>query len=76
MSGRARTPWMSVAFIDEVGDAKCALPLVGSSTLPPPLRLLPEFLGYRLQTSVTNATVEDSTAGLGQTLRTERPLVG
>ena len=30
----------------------------------------------RLQTSMTRATVEDSTAGLGQTLRTGRPLVG
>ena len=29
-----------------------------------------EFFGRRLQTSMTRATVEDSTAGLGQTLRT------
>ena len=36
----------------------------------------PEFFGHRLQTSMTRATVEDSTAGLGQILRTGRPLVG
>ena len=35
-----------------------------------------EFLGRRLQTSMTHATVEASTAGLGQTVRTKRPLVG
>ena len=34
------------------------------------------FLGHRLQTLMTRATVEDSTAGLGQTLRTGRLLVG
>ena len=34
-----------------------------------------EFLGHRLQTSMTRATV-DSTASLGETLRTGRPLVG
>ena len=38
--------------------------------------LTPEFFGHRLQTSMTRATVEESTAGLGQTLRTGRPLVG
>ena len=37
---------------------------------------IPEFLGRRLQTSMTRATVEASTAGLGQTVRTKRPLVG
>ena len=31
-----------------------------------------EFFGHRRQTSMTRATVEDSTAGLGQTLRTGR----
>ena len=36
----------------------------------------PEFFGHRLQTSTIRATVEDSTAGLGQSLRTGRPLVG
>ena len=36
----------------------------------------PEFFGHRLQTSMTRATEEDSTAGLGQTLRTGRRLVG
>ena len=46
-----------------------AFPLVGSSEPP-------EFFGHRLQSSMTRATVEDSTAGLGQTLRTGRPLVG
>ena len=35
-----------------------------------------EFLNRRLQTSMTRATVEDSTAGLGQTLRTRRLVVG
>ena len=44
-------------------------PSVGSSEPP-------EFFGHRLQTSMTPATVEDSTAGLGQTLRTGHPLVG
>ena len=37
----------------------------------------PEYFSHRLQqTSMTRATVEDSTAGRGQTLRTRRPLVG
>ena len=36
----------------------------------------PEFFGHRLQNSMTSATVEDRTAGLGQTLRTGRPLFG
>ena len=45
------------------------LPLVVSSESP-------EFFGHRLQTSMARATVEDSTAGLGQTIRTGRPLVG
>ena len=36
----------------------------------------PEFLGHRLQTSMTRATVEGSTRGLGQTLRTGRSLIG
>ena len=35
-----------------------------------------KFFGHRLQISMTRATAEDSTAGLGQTLRTGRPLVG
>ena len=35
-----------------------------------------EFFGHRLQTSMTRATAEDSTAGLGQTSRTGRALVG
>ena len=34
----------------------------------------PEFFGHRLRTSMTSATVEDSTAG--RTLRTGRPPVG
>ena len=46
-----------------------ALPSVGSSE---PL----ECSGHRLRTSMTRATVEDSTAGLGQTLRSERAVVG
>ena len=37
---------------------------------------VPEFFGRRLQTSMTRATVEESTAGLRQTLRTGRLLVG
>ena len=40
-----------------------ALPPVGSSEPP-------EFFGHRLQTSMSRATVVDSTAGPGQTLRT------
>ena len=36
----------------------------------------PEFFGRRFQTSMTRATVEESTAGLGQPLRAGRPLVG
>ena len=36
----------------------------------------PEFFGHRLQTSRTHETVEESTAGLGQSFRTGRPLVG
>ena len=36
----------------------------------------PEFFSHRLQTSVTRETVEDSMACVGQTLRTERLLVG
>ena len=36
----------------------------------------PEFFDHRLQTSMTRATVEDSTTGPGQTFRTGRPLVG
>ena len=36
----------------------------------------PEFFGHRLQTLMTCARAEDSTTGLGQTLRTRRPLVG
>ena len=36
----------------------------------------PEFFRCRFQTSMDRATVEDSTAGLGQLLRTGRPLVG
>ena len=39
-----------------------ALPPVESSEPP-------EFLGHRLQTSMTRAIVEDSTAGLGRTSR-------
>ena len=47
-----------------------------SEALPPVGELgIPEFFGRRLHTSMTPATVEDSTAGLGQTLRTGRPLV-
>ena len=37
---------------------------------------IPKFFSHRLRTSMTRATVEDSTAGLGQTLRTGPPLVG
>ena len=33
----------------------------------------PEFFGHRLKTSMTRATVDDGTAGLGQTLRTRSP---
>ena len=51
-----------------------ALPPAGS--LEPPPTPSPEFFGHRLQTSMTCATVEDSTAGLGQTLRLDRPLIG
>ena len=36
----------------------------------------PVFFGYRLQTLMTRATVEDSMADLGQTLRAGCPLVG
>ena len=36
----------------------------------------PEIFGHRLQTSVTRATEEDGTAGLGQTLRRGRPVGG
>ena len=36
----------------------------------------PEFFDHRLQTSVTRATLEDSTTGPGQTFRTGRPLLG
>ena len=35
-----------------------------------------EFIGHRLQTSMTCATAEDNTAGLGQPHRTGCPLVG
>ena len=45
---------------------KSTLPLVWRSDTP-------EFFGHRLHTSLT---VEESTAGLGRTLRTGRPLVG
>ena len=38
--------------------------------------LFPRVFSHRLQTSVTRATVEGSTASVGQTLRTERLLVG
>ena len=46
--------------------------------LPPTCREFgtPEFLGHGLQTSMTRATVDDGTAGLGQSLRTGRCLVG
>ena len=36
----------------------------------------PEFFGHRLQTSMTRATVEDSTAGPGQTVSAGLHLVG
>ena len=35
-----------------------------------------EVFSHRLHTSMTRGTADDSTAGLGQTLRTGRPLVG
>ena len=35
----------------------------------------PEFVGHPRQISMTRATVKGSTTGLGQTLRTGRPLV-
>ena len=49
---------------------------VGGRCAPCSEPLSPEFFGHRRRTSMTCATVEDSTAGLGQSLRAGCPLVG
>ena len=49
---------------------------LSSEALPPVGARNPDCFVHRLQASMTRATVEDSTAGLGHTLRTGRPLVG
>ena len=61
--------------IDVLGDGNALLQRQGGTPTCGELGI-PEFFGRRLQTSMTRATVEDNTAGLGQALLTEGHLVG